>query len=72
MMNRAALAILFLLIVPYEVEARASGREAAPTPLLVCEIDSGSIDRRDPAFEEPNCSPRIFRRSGIGEAIAHR
>jgi hypothetical protein len=60
MMNRTALAIICLLIVPHGVEARATGREEVLRPRLVCEIDNRSTRMH----ESPNCALSRQSRSG--------
>ena len=52
MMNRTALAIICLLIVPHGVEARATGREEVLRPPLIREIDNRSTRMH----ESPNCA----------------
>jgi hypothetical protein len=51
-MNRTALAVVFLLIVPHGVDARATGREEVLRLPSAREIDSRTIDMR----ECPNCA----------------
>ena len=59
-MNRTALAIFFLLIVPHGVEARATGREEVLRPPLVCEIDNRSTKMH----KSPSCALSRQSRSG--------
>jgi hypothetical protein len=59
MMNRTALVMIFLLIVPHGVEARATGREQALRLPPVCENDGRSINMHDSS----NCALSFQSRS---------
>jgi len=57
-MNRTALAMIFLLIVPHGVEARATGKEEALRLPLICENDSRSINMHNSSNCALSCQCR--------------